>query len=199
MPSLTFYAARSDHPLVLDFIFDQPGWRLAEQASEYDQPLRYFDSTAGVVDAMDLDGPGANLLLHVPEAGGSVVEQWHELKMRDRPEAKGWTHAEGWGLIQLNLRGFRDGVVHASWTNHNTETRALAFEAAYPHLGPVAGWDFKAVTRASRRLNHHITRVAIDKWTSRWILPEAAALRSCGAILQGDVDARPVSPPSTDV
>jgi len=188
VPHLSFYAVGPDIRSVIDFIFDQPGWRLVEAASGHDQPLQYFESSTSLAETFDVDWAGGVYRLVVPEAGGGVVERWSELRLRDHPEANGWTHAEGWGLIQLGFGGVRDGAIRVSETNHNTETRARAHELAYPHLGPVSAWNWDEVTRASRRLNHHISRVATDRSESRRILPAAAALRARGIRL--DVDLR---------
>jgi len=82
----------------------------------------------------------------------------------------------GWGLVQLYLEPPRDRRLRPSHTNHNSEKRALAWEQMYPALGPVAEWNWSAVSRWSRRLNGYIQKCGVDKLYRRAVLPEAKRL-----------------------
>lgn len=175
MPNCDFYAAGEDFRRILDFVFDQRGWTLVELASLPDEPLRRFGSSDEVLSAYDLDKSDALMQLHAPEMGGSVVERPIVFRPGAMGTAVGRTNAEGWGLIQLFLRATRDGVIGLSHTNHNSQTRARAWApVAYPHLGAVDGWNWQEVERVSRRLNHQVRRLAVDRSGSRVILPGAA-------------------------
>jgi hypothetical protein len=192
MPNCDFYAAGDDFRIVLDFVFDQPGWMLVELASMPDQPLRSFESTRAVLDAYDLEQSDALLHLYAPELGGGIFERPITFRPGAVGAAKGRTSSEGWGLIQLYLSGGRDGLIRPSHTNHNSETRARSWEPMYPDLGPVGAWDWPEVSRASGRLNRHIRRSAVQKSGSRVILPEAAARAAQGAELLLNMGSSPL-------
>jgi hypothetical protein len=88
--------------------------------------------------------------------------------------------------IQMHFGALRDGKLSPSSTNHNTETRARAWEPTYPDFGPVAAWDFKEVTRVSRRINRNIAdRLALRKEGARAVLPGAQALIDTGSAVLG--------------
>ena len=82
---------------------------------------------------------------------------------------------EGWGLIQL-FYGGPQGTLELRWshTNHNTQKRAAAWAATLTRLGEPAAWDWATVTSASGKLNRVIRRMAVDKISSRPVLPHAA-------------------------
>jgi hypothetical protein len=187
MPNCDFYAAGSDFRLILDFVFAQPGWTLVETASRNDQPLRYFTSSEEVYRSYDIDRSGAHLFLYSPEMGGRIIERPIQFRPGAVPGATGRTDSGGWGLIQLYLSAERDGHVGLSHTNHNSEARATAWARTYTGAGPVTAWNWNAVERISRRLNHHIRRSAENRSGSRVILPEAAKRVAAGAVLEANL------------
>lgn len=147
--------------------------------------MRYFERTAELVAAFP--GLGAldcfiHLMIHAERAGGAIVER----RITYKPGAvKGATHrfdAGGWGLIQLYFGTMRKGRLTPSHTNHNTESRALAWSDTEHDLGPVSAWDFAEVTRASARLNRFIRKIAPRKLGSRPVLRAAAAALDSGGL-----------------
>ena len=183
MPNCDFYAAGEDIRFILEFVFEQPGWMLIENASEDDMPLRRFYSTAEVLTVYDRAPATALLQLYAPEMRGPIMENRVIYRPGAVPGATGRTDARGWGLIQLYLAVADEQSIGLSHTNHNSEGRARAWEPHYAELGPVDAWDWTAVTRVSRRLNYQIRRAAVGRASGRVILPEAAARVSRGAVL----------------
>jgi hypothetical protein len=184
MPNCDFYAAGEDFRGILEFVFAQPGWTLVELASVPDQPLRRFQSADPLIGAHDLPRDGAWLQLYSPDMGGNIIERHIEFNPGAVGDAKGRTDSAGWGLIQLYLVGERDGRIGLSHTNHNSEARARLWEPiSMEALGPVRAWNWTEVARTSGRLNRHIRGMAVDKSSSRVILPHAAARVADGAAL----------------
>jgi hypothetical protein len=179
VPNCDFYAVESDFALVLDFIFDQPGWTLTEAFSRHDLPVRRFPTTGDVLRACSSASGDMTLLLHAPSMGGEITERWIAFKPGAAPGATGRTDADGWGAIRLTLARLHDQQVRPSNANHRSERRAIRWEAPYlEELGPVDVWDWREVNRLSGRLNRFIRGVAVGKSPavpSRVILPGAAA------------------------
>lgn len=174
MPNCDFYALDDDCLAVLDFVFDQPTWKLFELASLPDQELRSFTSTAEVVAAHRVGERATYFQLHAPEMKGQVVAK----RIDFTPGAvAGATHrysCEGWGLIQLHLGAPSGGRLSSSHTNHNSARRARTWEPTYPDATDrVDDWDFAAVTRLSSRLNRFIRGRAVARQGSRSVLAAA--------------------------
>src|SRR5262249_7140605 len=88
---------------------------------------------------------------------------------------------EGWGLVQLLYGGlFGPHELRRSHTNHSTQKRAATLAATIPPLATIPGlgspfaWDWPMVTSASGKLTRAIRRLAVDKVSSRPVLPHAA-------------------------
>jgi len=94
-----------------------------------------FSSVPEVTSQVDLDrfekfGGYAHLAL-CPRPLSALVtirrEVWDEGKSAGRHRFS----AEGWGLISLELRGVNSRGLQPSSTNHNTQKRALGWQAVY--------------------------------------------------------------------
>lgn len=170
--------------MILEFVFEQPGWMLIENASRGHLPLRRFSSVEDVLSAFDLARNAAYLQLYAPEMRGSIAETPVTYRPGAVPGATGRTDAGGWGLIQFYLAVAGEHSIGLSHTNDNSESRARAWEPLYAdRLGAVSAWDWSAVPRVSRRLNYQIRKAAVGRSSGRVILPEAAARVSRGATL----------------
>jgi hypothetical protein len=122
------------------------------------------------------DGPhGRHLALIVIGSGPEPIARRIEFLPGVHPDATFRYCCEGWGLIQLYCGGSA-GTQELRWshTNHNTQKRASAWAAAGPRLGDPLQWNWPAVTNVSGRLNRAIRRMAVDKISSRPVLPHAA-------------------------
>ena len=182
MPHLAFYATSDDVELIMAFVLQE--CRVFERYSVPDSPLRSLASPLEVRDAFDQRGPGGlGLMLYSPSMKGEFIVERLELKPNATP-GKSWRERiSGWGLIQMELTGLRGATLGPSFTNHNTESRARAWEQTYPQLPSVRAWDFREVTRISRRINRHIASAGIRKDGPRPILPAADAMAKAGNIV----------------
>jgi hypothetical protein len=184
MPNCDFYALAEDVVSVLDFVFSE-SWTLVELASRHDQKLRSFTSTREVLRAhkelVTLER-AAHFHIYAPAMGGRVRERRITFKPGAVAGAKYRYDSEGWGLIQLYFGRLRDGRIEESHTNHNSEKRALKWQASYRNLGRVSDWNWSEVTRMSGRLNRFIRAHAATKKGSRLILPAAHKRLAAGSL-----------------
>lgn len=171
MPNLEFYALGDDWPAVLETVFDLGLFRVFESDSEPDGELREFHAPEEVPQGRQ----GRSLALFAIGAGPGPLAKRIDFLPGVHPDATFRYCCEGWGLIQL-YHGAADGTrtLRLSWTNHNTEKRAVAWSATLPRLGDPAEWKWAAVTSASGRLNRAIRRMAVSKIGSHPVLPHAA-------------------------
>jgi hypothetical protein len=184
MPNCDFYGVEEDFDQILDFVFAQPGWVLVELSSAPDQALRTFRSRVELTAVHEVGTAQALFNLHASSMAAPIVERRVTFKPGAVPGALGRTDSAGWGLIQLYLGPTVDGEIRLSHSNHNSRTRALAWESLYlDDLGPVQAWDWNEVERVSSRLNRFIRRIAVDKVGSRVILPGAARTWASGFTL----------------
>lgn len=177
MPHCSFYSLRNDAESVINFILHETDLRIFESYSVPGCELREFRSFSELAAAYEV-GIGkcqTLLMLYSPLMNGMLKIRRFDLKPKICPERPWRMNAEGWGLISLYFGGLHNGVMFPSDTNHNSENRATAWESTYlDRFGPAAAWDWKEVTRLSRRLNYFIrNRLAISKVGPRAVLPAA--------------------------
>ena len=180
MPNCDFYALRADAIQVMQFVFEETNCQVYESYSALDEELRQFKSVNEVFEVYDRCKPRPEIILQLysNDMGGRLNIRRFQLDSK-RVGPNVWrSTTEGWGLIQLYLRGSDDTGIHVSHTNHNTEKRAVAWEpACLDQLGPTATWNWKTVTAISNKINRHIrTRLAVSKAGSRVLLPHAFEL-----------------------
>jgi hypothetical protein len=186
MPNCDFYALQEDGLAVLDFVLTQTESQVYESYSNPGTELRRFNSVGELALAFrpGVGGPSLLLSLYDPQMGGTVSIRRIELTPEEFSATPWRFTAEGWGLIQLSLRGLHEGQIFPSHTNHNTEKRALAWQSTHPELGEPASWNWRVVTSLSRRINRFVHRLAPHNSGSRPVLPAAAAcVRSGQALL----------------
>ena len=185
MPNLDFYATGKDHETVLDLVFSTKAFKVFESYSRFDREIVEFHSTEQFRSYFDSERPEEKclILLQLFALNGGGEPLFHRIELKPRA-VRGATFrfaCEGWGLIQLQLGGMRKGRLSRSHTNHNSEKRAYTWEdVGDGRLGSPSAWNWQEITRASRRLNSAIRRLAVDKTSSRPILPEALTLREQG-------------------
>jgi hypothetical protein len=186
VPHLAFYAVAEDIAALVAFALADVGTVVYEGYSVPDEPLRTFADAGAVLAALGENPHGMGLMLFASTMKGAPVKKRFNLKP-GAVRGKSWRERiSGWGLIQLEFSGVRKGKLVASWMNHNSERRALAWESTYPQLGPAASWDFQEVARISRRVNRHvITRLAVRKEEGRVVLRGAQALIDAGDVVLG--------------
>jgi hypothetical protein len=182
MPHLAFFAAHSDVVTVLSFVLAE--CQVFESYSMPGTPLRRFTAPDEAKAIFDERGPaGLVLMLYAPSMRGEFAIERFELKPGAVPGATWREKISGWGLIQMEFPGLQAGKLRQASTNHNSEKRARLWAKTYPNLPPVEAWDFQEVSRISRRINHHITGLAVRKEGSRPVLPAADAMVARGNII----------------
>jgi hypothetical protein len=166
MPNLDFYALPADRVRIVDFILAQPGWVLYESYSQPGQPLRKFSSSNEMGAILDQIDRHQLLELWAPEHGGDVRVE----RINLTPEASSALGSDhrfqlaGWGLIRVAFAPLEPARgLSPSFTNHNSEKRAQLQSDTCSKLGSASDWDWKAVSRTSRRLNTSISRLAVSK------------------------------------
>jgi hypothetical protein len=167
----------------LRFIFTNTDCKIYEFSSEANQDLRCFealdDLVAGYKNKLR-DGFGLFKIYSPSMKGNIKIErtEWDEKAWR--PQS--WScSVKGWGLIQLNFAGRKDGRIDRSDASCNSEKRAFKWEVvARDRLGPVSAWDWKAVSSISNKIYRFIRKTGADKVEGKPILPAAHKLVSEG-------------------
>lgn len=175
MPNLDFYAVDSDLLLILEFVMGHAGCTPFESYSTPGEPLKRFRAPQEVLDQLSATpSHSLGLMLHSPQMGGQYRVRRFQLKTNS---VQTWRETiEGWGLIQLELRGVTGRVLMPCHTNHNTEARARKWESTYPNFPPLAEWDFAQVSHISRQINTYIRKIAVVRFGARPILKGAQTL-----------------------
>lgn len=184
MASLDFFAARTDHQALIDFLFENTDARVFESYSEYSQELREFRSfdelAACYPVGVDEHGHGAAVLLQLWSP--SVMTQLEIRRITlDPGHCQGHTFRyciEGWGLIQLYLGGIHERIITKSHFGYNSEKRARAW-------GHAEEVDWTALAKLSHRIQYHIRRrLAVARVPGRPVLREALELARGGYVLK---------------
>ena len=182
MPNCDFYAVPSDHAPLLDWLFAERTCEVYELGSEFERPLRRFESPADVLQLFD-QRVTVLLQLYVIGAGPPFVPK----RINLNPEACGGATfryaAEGWGLVQLYLESPKEDRLEVSHTNHNSAKRATSWAPIIKDLASPDAWDFRKITSFSSRLNRAIKEQGVAKIGSRAILPGALRLWESGISL----------------
>jgi hypothetical protein len=184
VPHLAFYATPDDVASIMDAVLGE--CRVFESYSVPDESLREFSSVSDIRDALvSYERQGFGLMLYAPSMKGAFVIERIHLKP-GAIKGKSWREKiSGWGLIQVAFGGVRGATLKPSLTNHNSERRARAWSNTVPALPPVDDWDFKEVTRISRRINRHIAGQAVRKQGARHVLHGADRLVAAGPVILG--------------
>ncbi len=189
MPNCDFYAIRSDHERLLEWLFNEGTCDVFELSSDFEQPLKQFRRAGEVLSQFDrIHGTGEKwrnvyLQLYVLGASPPFVPRRVELDPKACSGAKFRYAADGWGLVQLYLGTAAENGVNDSHTNHNSQKRAEAWAPTISTLKEVEQWDFKKITAFSSRLNREIKKLSVAKIGSRPILQGALKLWQEGASL----------------
>lgn len=186
MPNCDFYATREDHEGLLTWLFSEGTCHIYELASEFEQPLRRFESPQEVLQQFEHVFPGGkkrrevHLQLYVIGAGPRFTPRRVKLDPAQCDGARFSYSAEGWGLVQFYLASMSTDGLEVSHTNHNSRERAMQWAPTYRELGPPSAWDFKQITSFSSRLNRQIRKKAVGKFRGRVVLPGAMAVWESG-------------------
>lgn len=180
MSSLGYFAARSDHEAVIQFLLASTDVRIFESYSVVGRELREFRSFAELVDAfgigLDPKGYGASAILQLWSPSVEATLRIERIEL-DPTCCDGETfrfRLDGAGLIQLCLGGLCGKVVTKSHYAHFSEAGARRWEKE-------GGIDWTALKRLSNRIQYHIrNRLAIARVAGRPVLPEACRYARSG-------------------
>jgi hypothetical protein len=162
---LAFFALRDDLLALLEFLYVETGARVFEAYSEFDQPLREFDSVAPVDRAfrlgVDEHGTATAPFLQVwwPEVCRLPSIERITLKPGAVPGHTSRHMLHGWGLAQLMCGGeySRDEpTITRSTFQHWTE--AGARKKGYVDTHPDAPVDWRVLQRLGQRVQRHLRR-----------------------------------------
>jgi hypothetical protein len=182
MPNCDFYATPEDHEPLLDWLFAEATCHVYELASDFEQPLKRFESSREVLSQFERRHPHGSvwhrvdLQLYVLGAGPPFSARRVTLNPAARGRATFRYAAEGWGLVQFYLQAPREQRLENSHTNHNSVKRAEAWARITDVEPSPQAWDFAAITAFSSRLNRQIRKRAVAKIGSRAVLPGALEL-----------------------
>lgn len=180
MPNCDFYATAEDLIPIVDFIFRNDGWTLFELASRPDMEVKSFNTSAEL--ALEPHKRSHHFVLYAAQMRGSVNFRRIALQPGAVPGASFRYATEGWGLIQFYVELPHEGLLRPSHTNHFSEKAALKWSGVRKEMSSVDGWDWRAVSGISRRLNQYIRGRSVAKHGSRPILAEAKAAFDRGAL-----------------
>jgi len=189
MPNCDFYATLKDHEPVVNWLFSDAACHVYELSSDYEQPLKQFDSTAEVLDQFQRRFPAGqpwhtvHLQLCVLGASPPFTPRRVELDPKVCGGARFRYEADGWGLVQLYLTVPRGDRLENSHTNHNSLKRAESWAGTFKNRPPPESWDFKRITAFSSRLNRAIRARAVAKIGGRVVLEDALKLWDHGTSL----------------
>lgn len=179
MPNCNFYAADKDFKMILDLIFNELKCNVYQKYSEPDAELVQFHNSEEVIKYYQLNsfssqlGKSATLMLWPVEASDNFVITKQVVTSR---KFKGTTRhrAEGWGLIQLELKGNSAKGLNVCQTNNSSEKRAKAWESkSQEDLGLVEEWKWDVVVRTAKKLNDYIFNKSKKKVGSVAVMPNA--------------------------
>jgi hypothetical protein len=146
---------QSQLSLLVGALFESGQPVVFESYSAYDTHLKSFASATDLAAYIDRklkqQGGVALLAVQYPEALGQVQTATINLRPETCAGATWRETVEGWGLIQVQLKGNGDGTSQCRIAV-NSEARANAWSQTYPQFGPPSRWNWKVVERHARRL-----------------------------------------------
>ncbi len=167
MAALTFYALGQDQRALWEFLFATTDLIVYESYSRFDSELRQFGNLGELEAAFKLGEYRTGIFqLWSPAVMPRPVIRRIELKM---PGHSFRYCVEGVGMIQLELDGSREGVIHHSYFAHWSEAGARQRSM---HNADDCDWG--ALLKLSGQIQRHIKgKLAVAKLRSRWVLGEA--------------------------
>jgi hypothetical protein len=189
MPNCDFYATPDDQEALLAWLFAENTCHVYEAYSEFERPLRRFETPGEVLGEFNRRHPNGTkwslVFLQLYVLGASPPFKTRRIEL-DPKKCGGATfrHAtDGWGLVQLQLHDSDGLKLDASHTNHSSRRRAEAWAPTFPDHTDIDSWDFERITSFSSRLNRRIRNFSVAKVGSRSVLPGALKLWDSGTSL----------------
>jgi hypothetical protein len=180
-----FYATPENHEPLLTWLFAEATCHVYELPSDFEQPLKRFESAVDVLRQFERRTPNGDpwpvhLQLYVLGAGPPFERRRIALNPSAYDGATFRYIAEGWGLVRLYLSVPWPDRLENAHTNHNSKTRAQRWMSLYTDQAPTDAWDFSCISAFSSRLNGRIRKRGVAKVGSRTVLPGALKLWESG-------------------
>ncbi len=176
LSGIFFLAAGNDFRLVLDLIYGL-GCTTIEGQARVSEPLKKFQTADDAFAFLNM-APTKSHFLRAwhPDMRGDILYKRRDFVQDGQP--KYVELVDGWGLLNLHLEAIvPDGkVILASDMIHNSEKRALSWEAFSEDQGAVSSWDWAAVEKISRSICNQIRRKSSHIGAETRALPQAADL-----------------------
>lgn len=175
-----FFADKDDKIQILDFIFRETDLQIFDLGSPYGQKVNQYKATEEVVSKFDLhngDKFAVTFQLWTPRFKGDLVFRKVELDPKRCNGHRFRYSTDGWGLIQLNFGGVKNGELNRSHIGHQSQKRAIAWETNKLDLGQVSTWNWSEVENVARGLKYQIhNKMTARKIESVGVLPGADKL-----------------------
>lgn len=168
-----FYAEKNDRKFILDFIFNETNWEIYDLYSSYGEEIRRYTTLDEIEKKIEKDKRSAHFNIYSPDFGGEVIFRKITL---DPTHCNGHTFrysTEGWGLIQLYFGKVWNERLEYSTIKHNSETRAINWYPTCPDMGNPDLWNWKEVSKVSRKLSYIIKKASINRAGGRYVMPDA--------------------------
>lgn len=179
-----FYADKNDKIEILNFIFRETDLQIFDSDSAYGQKINEYKTTDDIISKFDLENGGQFAItfqLWSPRFKGDL--NFRKVKLDPR-HCNGHTFrysTDGWGLIQLYFGGLMNNELNRSHIGHQSEKRALTWEASYKEMGLVNKWNWKEVEQTGRKLKYQISnKMAKRKINTYGVLVGADKLEGQG-------------------
>lgn len=171
--NFNFYAEKEDQRIILDFIFNETNWEIYDLGSGLGESMSKYTSAAEVEERIEREKRAGYFNIYSPDFGGEIIFKKIEL---DPKACEGHTFrysSEGWGLIQLYFGKVWNARLEYSTIKHNSKTRAHNWYPTCPDMGDPDLWNWKEVSKASRKLSNFIKKASSIKIGSQYVMPEA--------------------------
>ncbi|MBJ2175555.1 hypothetical protein JBL43_14985 [Aureibaculum sp. A20] len=182
-----FYAEIEDKIDVLNYIINELELKIFDSYSKYDESIIEYKSVEEIINHNDLKNGteyATSFRLWHPIFSPKVLVE----KINLNPEkCNGHTFryaARGWGMINLHFGGLKKNRLHRSSIGHFNEKGALRIETSNHINGKVTDWNWKDISKISRKLKYQIDKkMTVEKISSYGVLAAAYKLKENGSEL----------------
>lgn len=176
---MEFFAAADDQRALLRFLFAETDVRVMELASRPDEELRSFASVEAIDAAFRLGRGKRDTLLTLWSKAAMPRLNIRRIDFDPKyvKNARCRYEPEGAGLMQLYLGAAFEGVLTVSHFGHNSQARARKWNID-------VGVRWQELTRLSRKIQHHVRKIAVARVPGRPVLAAAKTLWDEGYLLK---------------
>jgi len=183
-----FFADEADKIEFLNYIFKETDLQIFDLDSPYGEKVKEYKEIADIMSCFDLKNE-ANCSVHFQLWSPQFKAEPNFRKIELNPKyCKGHTFrfsTEGWGLIQLYLRGVNGAYLSHSHIGHFNKKGALKWEGINLTNGKVGLWDWKAIQKVSSHLKYQLDKkFSVKRIGSFGVLKGAEELEKQGFILK---------------